>query len=127
MRSGRWFFFAISCFRARLPDCAAEEAQFAAKRRGIEGKENKGDLRTMNIEKVLVASFFSALPLFAIGNHVYGKPPASKVTLLNVSYDPTRELYVDFNKAFAAYWKGKSGQDVEIKNLTMARARRREP
>ncbi|HYP71555.1 MAG TPA: sulfate ABC transporter substrate-binding protein [Variovorax sp.] len=38
-----------------------------------------------------------------------------KVELLNVSYDPTRELYVDFNKAFAAYWKGKTGQDVSVK------------
>jgi len=40
---------------------------------------------------------------------------AQTVTLLNVSYDPTRELYVDFNKAFAAYWKGKTGQDVSIR------------
>src|SRR3954466_3979092 len=37
------------------------------------------------------------------------------VTLLNVSYDPTRELYVDFNQAFARYWKARSGQDVTIK------------
>ncbi|MES2632756.1 MAG: sulfate ABC transporter substrate-binding protein [Pseudomonadota bacterium] len=37
------------------------------------------------------------------------------VTLLNVSYDPTRELYVEFNQAFAKYWKGKTGQDVTIK------------
>ena len=29
------------------------------------------------------------------------------VTLLNVSYDPTRELYQEVNMAFAAYWKGK--------------------
>jgi sulfate/thiosulfate-binding protein len=36
------------------------------------------------------------------------------VHLLNVSYDPTRELYQDFNKAFAADWKKKTGQDVEI-------------
>ncbi len=39
---------------------------------------------------------------------------ASDVTLLNVSYDPTRELYVDYNAAFAKYWKGKTGQDVKI-------------
>ncbi len=39
---------------------------------------------------------------------------ADSVTLLNVSYDPTRELYVDFNAAFAKYWKGKTGQDVKI-------------
>jgi sulfate/thiosulfate transport system substrate-binding protein len=39
----------------------------------------------------------------------------STVTLLNVSYDPTRELYVEFNQAFARYWKGKTGQDVVVK------------
>jgi sulfate transport system substrate-binding protein len=36
------------------------------------------------------------------------------VTLLNVSYDPTRELYQDFNTAFAKYWKDKTGQNVTI-------------
>jgi len=40
---------------------------------------------------------------------------AADITLLNVSYDPTRELYADFNKSFAAYWKGKSGDTVTIK------------
>jgi len=40
---------------------------------------------------------------------------ASEVTLLNVSYDPTRELYQDFNKVFADHWKKTSGQDVKIK------------
>lgn len=40
---------------------------------------------------------------------------AADITLLNVSYDPTRELYVDFNKAFASYWKTKTGDDVTIK------------
>jgi sulfate/thiosulfate transport system substrate-binding protein len=35
-------------------------------------------------------------------------------TLLNVSYDPTRELYQDYNAAFAKYWKGKTGQTVTI-------------
>jgi sulfate/thiosulfate transport system substrate-binding protein len=38
-----------------------------------------------------------------------------KVTLLNVSYDPTRELYKDINTAFAREWKRRTGQDVEIK------------
>jgi len=36
-------------------------------------------------------------------------------TLLNVSYDPTRELYQNFNAAFAKYWKAKSGESVSIK------------
>jgi sulfate/thiosulfate transport system substrate-binding protein len=39
---------------------------------------------------------------------------AKNVTLLNVSYDPTRELYVDYNKAFAKYWKAKTGDDVRV-------------
>jgi len=40
---------------------------------------------------------------------------AADVTLLNVSYDPTRELYVDFNKAFAAAYQKETGKSVEIK------------
>jgi sulfate/thiosulfate-binding protein len=40
---------------------------------------------------------------------------AAEVNLLNVSYDPTRELYVAFNKAFAAKWKADKGDDVTIK------------
>jgi sulfate/thiosulfate-binding protein len=40
---------------------------------------------------------------------------AADVTLLNVSYDPTRELYVEFNKAFAAAYQKESGKSVEIK------------
>jgi len=39
---------------------------------------------------------------------------ASAATLLNVSYDPTREFYTDFNAHFAAYWKKKTGQDVTV-------------
>src|ERR1700716_2635684 len=40
---------------------------------------------------------------------------AADVTLLNVSYDPTRELYVDFNKAFATAYQKETGKSVEIK------------
>ncbi|HEY2473922.1 MAG TPA: sulfate ABC transporter substrate-binding protein [Candidatus Cybelea sp.] len=40
-----------------------------------------------------------------------GQPP---VTILNVSYDPTRELYDDYNAAFSAYWKKKTGQTVTV-------------
>ncbi|QNM96678.1 sulfate ABC transporter substrate-binding protein [Chitinimonas koreensis] len=48
----------------------------------------------------------AALPLSAL---------AAQIDLLNVSYDPTRELYQDFNKAFAADWKKKTGDDVVVK------------
>jgi sulfate/thiosulfate transport system substrate-binding protein len=40
---------------------------------------------------------------------------AKTVELLNVSYDPTRELYQDYNAAFAKYWKAKTGDDVVVK------------
>src|SRR5436305_8202959 len=57
-----------------------------------------------------------ALVLAALGP---AAPPAraagpAAVTLLNVSYDPTRELYQDFNAAFARYWKAKTGQTVTV-------------
>ncbi|AHF89019.1 sulfate transporter subunit [Opitutaceae bacterium TAV5] len=40
---------------------------------------------------------------------------AKTIELLNVSYDPTRELYVEYNAAFAKYWKARTGDDVRIK------------
>ncbi len=39
---------------------------------------------------------------------------AKEIKLLNVSYDPTRELYQEYNAAFAKYWKAKTGDDVVI-------------
>jgi sulfate/thiosulfate transport system substrate-binding protein len=59
-------------------------------------------------QKLLVSVGFAALAVGA------GHAGAKEVTLLNVSYDPTRELYVDFNKAFAEYWKKKTGDDVKV-------------
>ena len=45
---------------------------------------------------------------------VVGTAQAADITLLNVSYDPTRELYKDINTAFAAQWKAKTGDTVTI-------------
>ena len=50
----------------------------------------------------------ATLAMAGVGN------AAENVTLLNVSYDPTRELYTDYNAAFAKYWKAKTGQTVSI-------------
>ena len=50
---------------------------------------------------------------FWVSGSVWAQP--APVTLLNVSYDPTREFYVEFNAAFARHWKAKSGQEVSIK------------
>ncbi len=57
---------------------------------------------------------YSLLLAGALVTPALGQAP-KPVTLLNVSYDPTRELYEDFNAKFAAYWKGKTGQDVTIR------------
>ena len=51
----------------------------------------------------------------ALGSAGQALAQPAPVTLLNVSYDPTRELYVDFNAAFAKHWKAKTGQDVTVK------------
>src|SRR5260221_13499874 len=44
-----------------------------------------------------------------------GLAAAKDITLLNVSYDPTRELYQDYNAAFAKYWLAKTGDKVRVK------------
>ena len=54
--------------------------------------------------------------LLAFGLTVAAGAVAKDVKLLNVSYDPTRELYKDFNAAFAKDWLQKKGQKVEIEN-----------
>ena len=41
-------------------------------------------------------------------------PRGEPTTLLNVSYDPTRELYRDFNRAFIKAWKAKTGETVVV-------------
>ncbi|PUE30926.1 sulfate transporter subunit [Limnohabitans sp. Jir61] len=58
--------------------------------------------------KTLVATAFVAVSGLATAQ-------TAPVTLLNVSYDPTRELYSEFNAAFAKHWKAQTGQDVTIK------------
>ncbi len=60
----------------------------------------------------------TALPLFALIALVAlapGRASAKSIEILNVSYDPTRELYADYNAAFAKYWKAKTGDDVIVK------------
>ena len=61
----------------------------------------------MNLRQLLTAS---ALALAIASGHA-----AADVTLLNVSYDPTRELYQDFNAAFAKHWQAGGGEKVTIK------------
>jgi sulfate/thiosulfate transport system substrate-binding protein len=64
-----------------------------------------------NSRQLIQAFAATALTASAFAAHAQPAP----VTLLNVSYDPTRELYVEYNAAFTKYWKAKTGQDVSIK------------
>jgi sulfate/thiosulfate-binding protein len=54
-----------------------------------------------------------SLALLLLGS-LLGTAQAASYKLLNVSYDPTREFYEEYNKAFATYWKAKGGDDVSI-------------
>lgn len=54
------------------------------------------------------------LPAVALSLLLAGAAHAAGIKLLNVSYDPTRELYQDINGAFAKSWKAKTGQDVSV-------------
>jgi len=58
---------------------------------------------------------FVAALLLALAIDVAPVAALAKVELLNVSYDPTRELYQDFNKAFARQWKQRTSQDLVVK------------
>jgi sulfate/thiosulfate transport system substrate-binding protein len=58
--------------------------------------------------KVLLASL-------ALATLAGGSLAQAETILLNVSYDPTRELYEDYNKAFAKHWKEKTGEDVTVR------------
>ncbi|GAB7027472.1 sulfate ABC transporter substrate-binding protein [Geotalea toluenoxydans] len=59
--------------------------------------------------RIKMAAIFAGLALALPGGAL------AEVNLLNVSYDPTRELYQEYNAAFTKYWKGKTGQDVTFK------------
>lgn len=63
----------------------------------------------MKLSKLTAALITGALTLALAGNSY-----AAEVKLLNVSYDPTRELYQEYNTAFAKYWKAKTGDDVTV-------------
>ena len=59
-------------------------------------------------------NLINTIVVFVLMLGLTGGAWAKQISLLNVSYDPTRELYTDYNKAFAKYWKDKTGDDVTI-------------
>ncbi len=75
--------------------------------------------RRQLIQALPAAALTTTLASLAVGlalpTTALAQAAPAPVTLLNVSYDPTRELYVDINAAFAKAWKARTGQDVTIK------------
>lgn len=77
---------------------------------------------TLSLNLVAIAALLSLATIGGCTGQTSPTPPSTSggaavkgpVTLLNVSYDPTRELYQDFNVDFANYWKEKTGQEVTI-------------
>jgi sulfate transport system substrate-binding protein len=71
--------------------------------------------------KTTISALFASLALAVVvgcGSEKAGSGGGAKgagsVTLLNVSYDPTRELYQEFNAAFAEHWRAQKGQEVSV-------------
>lgn len=73
------------------------------------------DLKTPSRRLVLGGAAGSLAAPAVISSSAWAQGKAKPIQLLNVSYDPTRELYEDVNKAYANYWKGKTGQDLNIR------------
>ena len=69
-------------------------------------------MKTISFSLILAASLIT-LP--SCKKSTTAGKAEGKVSLLNVSYDPTREFYVDVNAAFAKHWKSEKGADIEIK------------
>lgn len=70
----------------------------------------------MKIKNLIVATLVA--PILAIASETYDFKKESEkksIEILNVSYDPTRELYTDYNKEFTTYWKEKTGQNLKVK------------
>ena len=109
----------IVCFRFNRVGCRAATSFIScavflgwdgAERSYISAGSRKRERTPMTFEKL------RNVLLGAVMAGVLASGPArAETTLLNVSYDPTRELYQEFNAAFAKQWKAKTGESVTIK------------
>jgi sulfate transport system substrate-binding protein len=62
----------------------------------------------MTIKKIIKSTIITVLAITTLSVN------AADVSILNASYDPTRELYQEYNEAFAKYWKAKTGDNVKV-------------
>lgn len=119
---GLWHVHCHSRFHAA--NRAASSSSITARAAfGSEIKENQMSIGKRTLLRLLPHSFCLLAMLAASGcggsgsgsTDAGGEAAAETVELLNVSYDPTRELYKDFNQAFADHWKEKTGQTVLVR------------
>jgi sulfate transport system substrate-binding protein len=95
--------------RDRIKECAKP----GAGKQAMTHDTNKRGFFKRSLGLAAAAGFAAiGLPRFAPVSRAQGRP----VELLNVSYDPTRELYAQYNPLFARYWKARTGQDVFVRN-----------
>src|SRR5690554_492679 len=66
--------------------------------------------RVMKMKNILKNTLAGALATLIAGSAL-----AADINLLNVSYDPTRELYREYNAAFSKYWQAETGQSVNVR------------
>ncbi len=71
-------------------------------------------MKNANTKRTLRAALLLVALSAAVSGASLAAQPPPPATILNVSYDPTRELYDDYNAVFAKYWKKKTGQDVTV-------------
>ena len=76
-------------------------------------------MKHTTITKVIGISLSAAL-LASVATGCGSASNGDTVQIINVSYDPTRELYTAYNELFAKHWKEKTGQDVEVTQSPMA-------
>jgi len=69
---------------------------------------------TVALDGLALAAVTAAVAALVCVATAAAAPAPGNLTLLNVSYDPTRELYVEFNAAFAADWKTRTGRTIEV-------------
>ena len=68
----------------------------------------------MKFPKIILGALCTGLLLAGCGDDASSGEGGGKVELLNVSYDPTRELYQEFNSEFSKYWEEETGEEITI-------------
>lgn len=108
----------LKCALSESPKEKYEKRKSNMEKRSLFMKKNLYKIAAAVITPVIAASFLSSCGATASAatNSDTGEKTekAEKVTLTNVSYDPTRELYAAYNEAFAKHYKEKTGKDIEI-------------